>query len=356
MQVTFTGFEKIGTSVNTHLDSLETMTYRLAVKLNNKGSRDLDNYQGILSRYKGCQEPEFLDMDFSITENKINSKYPYLSVFINGKTIETKEQNIPILVKLNNLVKRIASGKEETESPLDYLKSPECEARYYSEVYCNTGQSPISTLMGIHKPQFIKENAKIINNALERVIKYGYTRGIREKFEGIRSIGGFHYENESKTVDKILLELNDDDIKIFQNFLNYKNPLHILTENKILIEAEKAESTLKPKFKLNGVPLKINDTNMPVFKKVMNILTGIKNTEKEIPLPKNYLSEDYYNHLELWSNESKESLKMWNEMTLDQKMENSMDFNMITQDTSAKRIVKDIAGMIEKQVYSYYEA
>ncbi len=356
MQVTFTGLEKIGTSINTHIDSLETMTYRLAVKLNNKGTRDLDTYQEVLSSYKGFQEPEFLDMDFSITENKINSKFPYLNVLINGKKVETKEQNIPLFIKLNNLIKRIASGNEKTETSLEYLKSPECKARYYSETYgCKTGQTPLITLKSIHKPQIVQENAKTINNALERVIKYGYTKGIRDKFEGIKSIGGFHYENEFKTVDKVLIDLKDDDMVFFKRFLNYKNPLNVLTENKIMIEAEKVESTQRPNFKLNGIFLSINDANMPVFRKVMNILTGIKNTEKEIPLPKNYLSDDYYNCLELWSQEKKESLKMWNGMTLDQKMENAIDFNMITQDKSAKRIVNNITNMIEKEVYAYYE-
>jgi len=355
--ITFTGMQNIG--VVWKFDKLNpgAVVDRIAIQVNNNGHRDLDEFKQLLKTHNDCFHSNCLDIIFDSSPNRINPKRPYLDVFVNMKKLEMNTENMPVITKIENLLKRISKGEEEMPITEGYLNSETCLGRFFAEVYGNEDGTPKESLLyDLHDLDLVKAMVDRTSETLSKNIKNFYRFGAKDIYKDVKSVGGFSYETPFRTTDRLYLELKSDDMKIFKDFFLRNNPFSGIPQ-KLLIDVEEKGETLQKTISLNNTALKIEPANFPLIRKIVQTLNQIKETDKELPFPKDYLSDESFDQISRGVLNKKGEFKKKYDMSFEEKLESAEEFelDMITHDNGIKNLADGIIKVIDKKMQDYFK-
>ena len=348
MNVTFKGMQNVGCYFKQYNNDPENRKERLAIQLNNKGTKDLDEFKDVLETHPGFQESDFLDMDFRSYPNRLNPYRQITDVFINSKPLELSNKNIPIFVKINNLLKRISKG-EEIPTTENYIQSDACTERFNSETYGKHRENQIAHLSNIHYEGNARTGSKEISKKLTSVIK-DFCESDIDPFTDIKSVCGFSFDGKLESIDRIQLDLKPEDSKIFKDFLDQYLPIsNIEGHFPVTIDVYRCPGLKKPIISINQIPVEMKNENFPMLRKISELLNKISDTKNEIQFPRDYLSPESFNEMskEFLIDDYLENLYILPE---DKREERGVALTVITSNSEAKEIAQKIDTAVKKEI------
>lgn len=354
MEVSFKGIQNVSAYYRKSYYHTESKIAHITMLLNNFGQKDLADFSEVIKESKTPLN-NLLDLTIVQTRNNINPKKPYLDVNVGYSSVEECEENLPFLIKINNLLKRVISGKENIQTDRNYFENKRYNSSFEYEFFLNSKKTPNQILEKTHNKDFVQRIVKPTQETLEKYIKNSYIEGIRQKYKGVKEISGYSYQFENCQTNKLIIGLNQNDKAFYNKFLAASG--NKIKDNNIVLFIGKNKASNEISFKINNTSLEINEENLPVIKKTLQMLQEIQKTTDEIPFPKNYLTEGYFNIYEnniVKAQNIKDLylLSKYNPEIIDS--ENLEAFKMLTDEKSIKTAAKNFSQGIEKLILDYY--
>ena len=352
MNVNFTGMQNVGSY---HMNNRVTEgdeEGRIAIQLNNDGENDLDDFKQVLEKRPDLAKSGVLDIVLITTPNKRNPACPYNDVYLNSKKLEINDENLPVFSKINNLLKRISKGEEKMPVSKEYLQT-EGYDRFYSEML--QGRSPeeqAEYLNTAHYLPKVRLGADVISKKLVKALDNFCMSDPKQIFSGVKYVGGFSYSEPDKTMNRLQLALNDEDKSTFKDMFlrGYTGYISEFINVDLVTAGEAGETALV----VNGKKLEVNEENIPVFKKLAQLMSNISKTDDELPFPKNYLTSSSLNTISFGFSKPG-SLENLSKISGDEKEASGIEVDIVKTDKDVKYIAKKVLNNIDKQMDSYFE-
>lgn len=350
MNITFKGMQNVGAYFDNrkkdkHLD-------RIAIQLNNEGAnQDLDDFKEFLEKHPSVNRSNFIDIEFVTSPDQVDSDQTNYDVFVNSIKLKFENKNLPVFAKINNLLKRIASGKEEIPIAEHYLTSKTCHDRFYSRVADRRVAEQFKFIEEIHEPDFVKSMANSISKSFTNAID-DYCNGDRiEYLDDFKSISGFNYGNDDFELKRIFIELNSGDSNKYKH-LTEEFPLPY-DQNNLVLDFKKDKGGSNPKIYLNNYRLNIEDENFNTFRDITKLLKMVSSTEKQLPLPKNYLSTE---HLDMMTEGRFDlgEIDYWFAMPEEFREDNGITLKVAENRDETKELVDESIKFINKAFAKHY--
>jgi len=349
----------------TSKDGSEKSTDRIVIQLNNKGEKDLDNFKQFLKKYPDPKKSNFLDIRFETTPDYRNPGHSYTEVHVNSKKLELNNENLPVFSKINNLLKRISKGEEKMPVSGWYLRTAGMD-KLSRKLFSFPYSAKLVLLKNSHSPDKVKKAASNASESLVKTLNDFCQSDHKPVFPEVKSVGGFSYTQDSVKIDRLHLELNDEDKAIFKGLLEAdstkftdEDPNAIMDFNKCIsnvlnVDLLNDSDTGETMFALNGEELAINEKTMPVFQRVAQLMAKMSKTKDQMPFPKDYLSSKSLNEISTgllhWG-----QLEQLSMMPSQKKENHEIEIDIVKSDNDAKYIAKKVLAHINKQIDSYFE-
>ena len=136
--------------------------------LNNKNGNDLDEFKDILKKYPNYHNPCALNFAFDYFQDE-NTGARQNFYIVNNNQIEMNDENLPILSKIFNLMKKIVKmNKEDLKVENSYVSSPEAQAAFeVYRTYCP--EQDFERIVDIaHSRYFAQSGAEYLTKKLEK--------------------------------------------------------------------------------------------------------------------------------------------------------------------------------------------
>lgn len=349
MNINFTGMQNV--AAIQHINSNER-TNRIAIQLNNEGEQDLDNFKQVLKKYPDFTNSGFLDLEIKTTPNRRYSGSSFTDVYVNSKKLEMNDENLPVFSKINNLLKRLAKGEEKTPVSEEYLKSEDCFDKF-SSIAPNASHAEEKMLIEyLHKPRSVRTAANDDQKILVKILNDYCMSEPKTIFSGVKSVCGFSFSKADEEFDRLCLELNDEDKKVFDEYLyrDYHGNKYKDLNVDLVYDPAFAQSNIR----LNGNVLIADEETIPMFQKLAELTSKISQTKEELPFPDNYMSSLSFNTISHGKFKSG-VLENLHNMSDKEKEEMEMKFKVVKTDDEAKLVASKILKSVEDEVLWYFE-
>ena len=178
---TFTGVKNVGAlgidmqMQNTDDDNDSTLEYRCVnLQLNNKGNKDLDNFERVLKKYPNSVNKDFLTIQtFQTRQGEFDVPTP--DITLNFKDLEVNDENLWIYEKLVKLLSDVSKKpSKEFETNEGYLESEDCQKMLYPLNICGLDEIDQEIMLRTcHDPEMLSGNIKNMTDSLEQAV-YDY--------------------------------------------------------------------------------------------------------------------------------------------------------------------------------------
>ena len=379
MNINFTGMQNVGSLKKHKKTDHDDRVYRVAIQLNNNGEKDLDSFQKVLEKNPGYKDNGFLDLQLRTIPNRRKPNEPFNDLYINSRKLELNNENLPIFSKISKLLGRISKGEEKIPLSSEYLNTGAFD-RFYSETYGRPFVEQQAIVKHLHNPEVVKADATLMSETLITALDNFCLSEPKSTFSGVKNVGGFAYAGEEKEFSRLYLELNDEDMSDFNDYLKgaiktkYTGTDIRVQEDEMLRMLKERRGESEPKYKsnilnvdlvkdpetgessilLNGKSIVLNDKTVPVLGKVAELMSKITKTEDELPFSKDYLSREALDRISQDAYR-KGGLESFYTMPEEEKKLLDIEFKVFETDKDIKQMASTLVNDIEGRITSYFD-